>query len=164
MSAIATTAAGARDFDFLIGDWRVRHRRLRKRLAGCEDWEAFDGTASTRLMLDGTGNVEEHALALPDGAYRALALRAFDAASGLWSIWWLDARHPDRLDPPVVGRFENTTGTFYGDDVFEARPIRVRFLWRIHAADAPHWEQAFSVDDGASWEINWTMDFVRSCG
>jgi len=27
---------------------------------------------------------------------------------------------------------------------------------------APRWEQALSVDGGATWETNWTMDFVRS--
>jgi hypothetical protein len=24
------------------------------------------------------------------------------------------------------------------------------------------WEQAFSLDDGQTWETNWTADFTRS--
>ena len=35
---------GANDFDFLIGDWRVHHRRLKERLAGNHDWIEFEGT------------------------------------------------------------------------------------------------------------------------
>lgn len=149
----------AQDFDFFHGDWHVRHRRLRERLAGCDDWVEFDGTCRTRSLLGGAGNVDDNVLALPDGAYRAVTLRSFDPATGHWSIWWLDGRHPDRLDPPMTGGFADGLGTFHCDDVFEGRPIRVRFLWRVADPDAPRWEQAFSVDGGATWETNWIMDF-----
>jgi hypothetical protein len=152
----------ARDFDFLFGDWGVRHRRLRERLAGCDDWDEFDGSCRARSVLDGAGNVDDNFLELPDGVYRAVTLRAFDATTGAWSIWWLDGRRPDRLDPPVIGRFENGIGRFHGDDVFAGRPIRVRFLWDVADPRAPRWEQAFSTDGGDTWETNWTMDFSRS--
>ena len=46
-STPAPTASTAADFDFLHGDWRVRHRRLRVRLAACTEWVDFDGTSST---------------------------------------------------------------------------------------------------------------------
>lgn len=152
----------SRDFDFLIGDWRVRHRRLRERLAGCDDWVEFDGACSARSTLGGAGNVDDNLLTMPDGAYRAVSLRAFDTATGLWSIWWLDGRHPHRLDPPMVGGFDDGIGTFFADDIFEGRPIRVRFLWRVADPRSPRWEQAFSADGGETWETNWTMDFVRA--
>jgi hypothetical protein len=35
------TCDGARDFDFLHGSWRIEHRRLKERLAGCGEWEEF---------------------------------------------------------------------------------------------------------------------------
>lgn len=151
----------ARDFDFLSGDWRVRHRRLRERLAGCDDWAEFEGTCRVRSVLGDAGNFDDNTLELPDGAYRAVTLRAFDAATGSWSIWWLDGRHPHRLDPPVVGRFENGVGRFLGDDLFAGRPIRVRFLWHVADPHAPRWEQAFSTDGGDTWETNWIMEFSR---
>jgi hypothetical protein len=34
----------ANGFDFLIGDWRVAHRRLKERLVGSTTWEEFGGT------------------------------------------------------------------------------------------------------------------------
>jgi hypothetical protein len=159
MSAVATTVDAVHAFDFFHGDWRVHHRRLRARLAGCSDWDAFDGSCRVHPLLGGAGNVDDNVLDLPGGAYRAATLRSCDPATGLWSIWWLDGRWPHRLDTPMVGRFVDGVGTFLADDTLDGRPIRVRFLWR--AGETPRWEQAFSVDDGASWETNWTMDFVR---
>ena len=42
----------SRDFDFEFGTWRVRHRRLKERLAGCQDWEEFSGESETRPALE----------------------------------------------------------------------------------------------------------------
>ena len=78
----------------------------------------------------------------------------------MWSIWWFDGRTPSELDPPVTGRFENGVGTFYSDDTFKGKPIRVRFTWSNITAASAHWEQAFSADGGKTWETNWTTDFV----
>lgn len=148
------------DFDFIIGSWQVQHRRLKERLAACTDWLAFSGQSCTRKLLGGFGNLEDNLLALPDGAYRAAALRSFDPASGQWSIWWLDGRRPHALDVPVVGGFSDGTGTFFASDELDGRPIRVRFTWfRAGPAGLPRWEQAFSADEGQTWETNWTMDF-----
>ncbi|MCB1587742.1 MAG: hypothetical protein KDI56_02450 [Xanthomonadales bacterium] len=149
------------DFDFVLGHWRVRHRRLRERLCDCQAWIEFDGEMSTRPVLGGYGNLEDNLLHHPDGDFRAVALRAFDPRSGDWRIWWLDGRFPDQLDVPVVGRFANGIGTFLAADHHQGRPITVRFLWRQISTDSLRWEQAFSTDAGQSWETNWTMDFVR---
>ena len=92
-----------------------------------------------------------------------MTLRAFDADKAQWSIWWLDGRHPGQIDTPMVGRFDrNGVGVFYADEHFNGQPIRVRFLWTHRGLAGPRWEQAFSIDAGASWETNWTMDFKPS--
>lgn len=149
------------DFDFILGDWRVQHRRLNARLVGCAEWTSFTGLSSTRQTLGGFGNVEDNLLHFPDGDVRAIAMRSYDPATGSWSIWWLDARHPHRLDVPVVGRFAEGVGTFYADDSLDGRPIRVRFTWQRNPGGHPTWAQAFSPDGGATWETNWTMEFTR---
>ncbi len=150
------------DFDFIIGDWSVIHRRLNARLQGCKDWTEFRGTSSTRKILAGFGNVEDNVLQFPDGAVRAVAIRSYDPGTRTWAIWWLDGRAPHSLDTPVVGGFSGTVGTFMANDVLDGRPIQVRFLWRTHPGASPTWEQAFSADGGASWETNWTMEFQRA--
>lgn len=155
-----TDSSCAADFDFLIGNWRVQHRRLQTRLVGCTSWDTFEGCTSVRKVLGGQGNTDDNWLDLPGGAYRALTLRSFDAGSGLWSIWWLDSRHPGQLDVPVVGRFEAGLGSFFAEDSLNGQDIRVRFLWTQRSdLGQPRWEQAFSIDGGASWENNWVMDF-----
>ncbi len=151
-----------RDFDFVFGEWNVRHRRLTVRLAASDEWEEFDGTSSTRPVLGGNGNLEDNFIEFPGGAYRAVALRSYDKSTGQWAIWWLDHRNPHHLDVPVVGQFENGIGTFLADDSCEGRPIKVRFNWVSLDKDACRWEQAFSADGGGTWETNWTMQFSRA--
>ncbi len=154
---------GRHDFDPLLGSWTVQHRRLRERLAGCTEWDTFAGTTRMQALLGGLGNVDDNLLHLPTGDYRAATLRAFDPQARHWSIWWLDARHPGRLDPPMVGRFDaEGNGSFFADEAFQGRPIRVRFLWLRTRSSAPRWEQAFSADSGQTWETNWEMDFTRA--
>jgi hypothetical protein len=153
---------GASDFDFLIGQWRVAHRRLKHRLAACTQWEQFGGTCSVRKVLGGQGNVDDNVLDLPGGTYPAVTLRSYDALTGQWSIWWLDGRTPGVLDPPMRGRFDHGVGTFLGADTLAGKPVLVRFLWTLPHADAPRWEQAFSADGGVTWETNWQMDFARA--
>ena len=148
-------------FDFQIGAWHVKHRRLKDRLANCADWEEFDGTCNMATVLGGSGNVEDNVLYIPSGTYRAVALRSFDPIDGTWAIWWLNSRNPHMLDVPVIGRFENGVGAFYASDTLNSMPVEVRFLWLKTDTLSPRWEQAMSADEGKTWETNWTMDFQR---
>jgi hypothetical protein len=157
-------ASAANGFDFLIGDWRVAHRRLKERLVGSTTWEESGGTCTAHKILGGLGNIDDNLIELPAGAYRAATLRAFDPASRRWAIWWLDARKPGALDTPMIGGFADGVGTFHCEDVWQGRPMRVRFLWTRLGSGSPRWEQAFSLDAGASWETNWVMDFSPAAG
>jgi hypothetical protein len=40
---------------------------------------------------------------------------------------------------------------------FEGKPILVAFRCDIRDKENPIWSQAFSEDNGASWEWNWHM-------
>lgn len=120
----------------------------------------FSGQSSTVKTLGGFGNLEDNILDFPDGRFRALAMRSYCADTGAWSIWWLDGRNPTALDVPVVGRFAGHVGLFFADDTLDGKPIRVRFTWTALPGVHPAWEQAFSNDGGATWETNWTMQFV----
>ena len=148
------------DFDFLLGDWRVAHRKLATRLTHSDDWHMFGGTMRARPILSGHGNFDENAIDAPEGRYEACSLRLYDPAAATWSIHWIDGRFM-RPDPPMLGRFTDGAGTFFGDDRFEGRPVRVRFLWSRVTPTSARWEQAFSADGGTSWETNWIMDFSR---
>lgn len=154
--------SSADDFDFLIGRWRVSHRRLKRRLEGCTDWDTFGGTSDARKLMAGLGNVDDNLIELPEGTYRAASLRAFDPHARQWSIWWLDGRTPGHIGVPVRGGFADGVGLFFADEDLEGRPIRVRFVWSRITTSSATWEQAFSQDAGSTWETNWTMDFART--
>jgi hypothetical protein len=166
MSAPAAAAPlgvsdGRADFEFIMGSWRVHHRRLKTRLAGDTRWEEFGGTSVVWPLLGGLGTVDDNVIELPAGTYRAATVRVFDPRTRLWSIWWIDGRYPG-IDTPVHGRFDGGVGTFLGNDVFDGRPIRVRFIWSDIGPSSARWEQAFSTDGGTEWETNWVMRFERT--
>ena len=148
----------AQDFDFFMGRWTVQNRRLTERLAGSDEWEEFESTSVAHPILGGLGNEDEfrtrHA-----GGFIGMSFRFFDPVKRRWSIYWADSRRPGELDPPVFGTFSGDIGVFEGEDEFEGRPIRVRFIWSGTKTRTPRWEQAFSVDGGETWETNWIMDF-----
>ena len=155
----AANLTGLHDFDFLIGEWQVHHRVLK---ADSHEWVEFDGTSSTRKLMNGWGNVEDNVLSPPSGAYCAVGLRTYDPKTGQWAIWWLDGRNPfGTLDPPVQGRFESGVGNFYSEDTLKGKPIRTRYTWSHITPTSARWEQAYSPDAGKTWETNWIMEFRR---
>jgi hypothetical protein len=149
----------ARDFDFLFGRWSVTHRKLEARGVASSKWRTYSGTAETRPLLGGSCNIEEHLIAGP--ASSGIALRSFDRSTGRWAIYWV-SELDGRLQAPVHGCFCGDEGQFEGEDMDGDRPIRVKFLWRRLTRDTARWEQAFSYDEGRTWETNWTMDFERA--
>jgi len=155
---VEAASAGSHGFDFEYGRWRVHHRV--KRADGT--WQAFEGTSETRPMLDGQGDIEENVFFRPTGNTHGVALRAFDPATGLWAIWWIDGRNPHGpLDPPSKGRFENGVGRFYSDYVVNGQAMKTRLMWSQITARSARWEQASSSDGGRSWDTNWVMTFTR---
>jgi hypothetical protein len=148
---------GAHDFDFLHGRWTVRHRLLKARGAGSDEWVEHSGTAETRPLLGGLCNVEEHRIT---GRASGVALRCYDPAAKRWAIYWV-GEGDGLLGPAVYGRFAGNDGVFESDDSLDGRPVKVRFLWRKLSPNSPRWEQSFSFDGGASWESNWIMEFER---
>lgn len=147
-------------FDFLHGRWNVLHRRLKGRLVGSGEWEEFCGTLDVKPILHGLGNVDQNVLMAPGGRCLATSLRVFNRSLGQWSVYWIDGRGSG-IDKPVVGRFDGTIGQFYNEDELNGRPIKVRFTYEDIGPESAAWSQAFSQDDGRTWETNWTMDFTR---
>ena len=151
---------GRNDFDFLIGTWKVHHRRLVERLKGSTDGEEFDGDTVDRKILDGLGNMDENIIYRKTGPVHAISLRLFSPESKEWSIYW-STNLTGTLDVPMIGGFKDRPGEFYSQEVFEGRHIYNRFIWSKITKTSCQWEQAFSEDGGKSWETNWIMEFER---
>jgi len=151
---------GRNDFDFLIGSWKVHHRRLVERLKESVDWEEFEGDTVDRKILDGLGNMDENILHRNTGPLHAISLRLFDPGSREWSIYW-STNLTGTMDVPMIGGFKDGRGEFYSQEVFEGRHIYNRFIWSKITANSAQWEQALSIDGGKTWETNWIMEFER---
>lgn len=92
--------------------------------------------------------------------FEGMWVRLFNPATRLWSIYWADSTE-GILQPPVVGSFENNKGHFFTKDIFKEKKIIVVFRWDLSDKENPVWSQAFSADNGKTWEWNWYMYFSR---
>ena len=108
-----------------------------------------------------TGRRRQHRRnSLSNKGLHGLNATSIQPAIKQWSLYWMTDRDGALL-PPVVGRFENGRGEFYGDDEDRGRPVRVRFIWSKITSSSAQWEQAFSLDQGQTWETNWIMEMTR---
>lgn len=160
LQVVASPASSPRDFDFYQGSWTINNRKLISRLTGCTEWEEFTATGEMRLILNGSGNTDTFKTVINGEPFEGMTLRLFNPATRLWSIYWADSSRAV-LDPPVTGSFENNTGTFYTRDTYHGIPIIMKFVWDKSDPDHPVWSQAFSIDNGQSWEWNWYMYMHR---
>jgi hypothetical protein len=155
-----TTRDGRHDFDFMFGTWRTHYRILAHRLAGSHEWYACEGTSVIRPFWGTSGNLEDGDLQCPKRYIGGLTLRVYNAGTHQWSLWW-GTRKLGVVPPPQVGHFDaGGVGDFYAPDVQEGKRVIVRFQW-THPNGIPHFEQAFSTDNGRTWETNWTTDYER---
>jgi hypothetical protein len=152
---------GQSDFDFLMGTWNVQGRRLERPLSGSQSWYECNGTVAARPVWGGNANLDEAYFEGRTGRVEGLTLRLYDEETRQWSLFW-GTRSRGLIAVPNVGAFdEHGVGEFFCREEFEGRPIICRYRWCDITPQSCRWEQAFSVDDGTTWELNWTMQFTR---
>jgi len=151
---ISPSATSSRhDFDYLVGNWKLSNRKLKSRLTGSTEWIDFESRVEMHQILDGLGNIDKYTENSTGKPYEGVALRLFDPKTRLWSIYWADG-NTGRLDPPVIGSFENQVGHFFARDSYQGKNIIVVFRWDVRNPQRPIWSQAFSSDEGKTWEWN----------
>ena len=154
---------GSHDFDFEYGKWRMPNHRLVKRLAGSHQWEDFITCDEGTPLPGGIGGMDVmHASYWTD--FVGVTLRTYDPKTGLWRIYWVDNHFSDgTIQPPVIGKFDGNVGVFTGHDTYNGKPVLVRFIWTVNPKGSravAKWEQAFSPDNGKTWETNWTNEII----
>jgi hypothetical protein len=151
---------GQHDFDFEIGSWEIHLSRLEHPLTGSHQWVKFDGTSVTRKLWDGRSQVEEFETDSPSGHIEGLTLRLYEPKSHQWRLYWANSK-VGIMDPPTIGQFKDGRGVFVCQDVINGKAVLVRFIWSNTTGNSPHFEQSFSDDGGATWEVNWITDQTR---
>jgi len=153
LSIQASVMSSEHDFDFLVGDWKLRNRKLKSRLTHSNEWTAFESTVEMHQILGGMGNIDKYTELVSGKPYEGVALRLFNAKTKLWSIYWADSKS-GALDPPVVGSFANKVGHFFARDTYKGQNIIVVFRWDVRNPQRPIWSQGFSTDEGKTCEWN----------
>jgi hypothetical protein len=161
LKIIPTTSSSKDDFNFLMGKWTVKNRKLRSRLSGSSEWDEFDSVLELQEILLGTGNRETFTATIGGKPYEAIALRLFNPKSALWTDYWADSNEGVLDQHPVVGSFEGKVGSFFTRDEFRGKPILVVYQWDYTIPQHPQWRQAYSEDNGQHWEWNWYMDLSK---
>ena len=121
---------GSHDFDWIFGTWKATLRRLVKPLTGSTTWVDFEGRQISKTIWGGKANLDEFIVDSPKAGVQieGVALRLYDPASQQWQIYWANSKR-GIVDPPVVGRFSNGRGEFYGMDELDGRsdprPLRL---------------------------------------
>lgn len=149
------------DFDFYQGKWQLRNKKLKNRLCNCNEWTIFDSTQEMYKVLNGLGNIDNYLASFDGQSFEGMSIRLFNPQTRLWSIYWADSNE-GVLQPPVQGSFENNFGHFFTKDNFNGQRILVVFRWDIRDKENPIWSQAFSRDNGETWEWNWYMYFSKT--
>ena len=152
---------GARDFDFLIGDWKVRLKRLPDRLVGSTRWIDYDGYSNHHKLLTSNANLEDFGVEGPAGAIKGQTLRLYNPTTHEWSIYLVNLADGTLDLPPVVGHFTGDRGEFYDHETWKGRPIKVRYVWLNLSPHSARMEQSFSTDEGKTWEVNWICALTR---
>jgi hypothetical protein len=145
----------AGEFDFLSGEWRIAHRRLKP---GGE-WDVFAGEATCWSILGGVASIEE--LRIPARDFSGMGLRVLDVNKRVWYDYWMNAKFGLLGSAATPGAFVDGVGTFGGDDVDGDKPIKVRGVWDNITPTTCRWRQSVSYDAGATWADNWIMDWTR---
>ena len=155
---------GSHDFDFIYGRWRMPNRRLVKRFADSHEWDNFVTCDEGMPLAGGIGDMDFWRTNYWPN-FVGVTVRTYDPETGLWRIYWVDNRFSHgAIGPPVVGKFTGNVGVFEGKDTSDGKPVLVRFLWTVNPKGSKvvaKWQQAFSADDGKTWEINWENEFIH---
>jgi hypothetical protein len=157
-AAIPPAATGKPgDFDFLSGEWTIRHRQWKQ-----GQWDLFTGEATVVGILGGIASIEE--LRIPERNFSGMGLRLLDVERKLWADYWVNSKSGVLQPPPGWGSFVDGVGTWDGDDFEDgvpSKPIIVRGVWDRITPNSCRWYQAFSRDDGKTWQETWSMDWTR---
>lgn len=144
------------DFDFLTGEWRIRHEWKRTPTGA---WETFTGEATVVSILGGICSVEE--LRIPARDFNGMGLRLLDVTNKVWSDHWVNAKSGVVTTPGQRGGFANGEGIFDTNDVEGETPVIYRGIWDLITPTSCRWRQGASRDGGQSWDWEWIMEWTR---
>jgi hypothetical protein len=96
---------GQKDFDFEMGSWKTKLKRLKSPLSGSTTWIEYEGTSIVREVCNGRANLVVLNVAGPAGRIEGLSLRLYNPEIKQWSPHFANIRE-GKLTTPAVGSFK----------------------------------------------------------
>jgi hypothetical protein len=56
----ASSTSSQHDFDYLVGTWKLRNRKLTSRLTHSTEWVSFESHVEMHQILNGLGNIDKY--------------------------------------------------------------------------------------------------------
>jgi hypothetical protein len=144
------------DFDFLAGEWAISNRRLVT--PGGDEWDEFEGEATVWSALGGMASIEE--LRIPARNFAGMGVRVFNVETQHWADHWVSGR-VGVVNDPMIGTFHGGVGTFTSEEDENGVTLLARSVWDEITPTSCRWHQATSTDGGASWTVDWSMQWCR---
>lgn len=145
---------GQHDFDFEIGAWKTKLRRMVDPLSGTQTWVEYEGTTVVKKVFNGMANLVELTAGGPAGHFKGISLRLYNPQAHQWSLNFANMKN-GVMTTPTIGEFKDGRGEFYSQETLNGRAILVKFVISKITADSCRFEQSFSDDGGKTWELNW---------
>ena len=153
--AAACVAPEHRQLDFWLGDWDLVVRA--RKAPGADDWAEARGTNAVRRTHGGCVVEETFQADGPGAPWAGHSVSLF--AGGQWHQTWVD-------DSGSYLTF--TGGTKDGETVLASEPTtkngqraQMRMVFTKIQKDSLFWRWERSVDDGATWTPQMTIDYRR---
>src|SRR5213592_2354080 len=87
---------------------------------------------------------------------------ALQSENASMASYWANAKKGVLSDPPAFGAFKNGRGEFCNEEVINGKNVFVREIFSDITPNSHHFEQAFSEDQGKTWEPNIIVDLTRT--
>ena len=156
----AAARDGQHDFDFHIGKWKTHVSRLQHPLSGSSTWVEYDGTTVVSKVWNGKANLVELEVDGSAGHLELLSLRLYNPETHQWGLN-VASSGGGELSVPTIGEFKNGRGEFFDHETFAGHNVLVRFRIFDIQPGSIQFEQAFSTDEGKTWEVNWRATDTR---
>ncbi|HKQ15640.1 MAG TPA: hypothetical protein VJT80_19540 [Steroidobacteraceae bacterium] len=151
---------GAHDFDFGFGVWKTHIVRRVHPLTGSQESIELNGTVTSRKVWGGRAWLEEIETDGPNGHWQGLSLFLYNPTARQWTQAFFNSATV-AYSPPLVGSFNGGRGELFAPDTFNGRSILVRGVWTDITPDAHRYEESYSADGGATWELVFSASKTR---
>ena len=148
------------DFDFNYGTWTTHIKSLDQPAKGPASWGALTGTVTMRKIWNGRAFLEEITAGNAKTSFTGLTLYLYDPHSQQWIQTYADSSD-GAFDPPMIGGFHNGREELIGPDTYGGRAVLMRDAWSNITRNAHHFEIAYSLDGGTTWQPTFVANLTR---